>query len=159
MESIYDEILPSSTVITNNTANIYYIDLDSKTTTLADHISAIKNLSDFTNTTVPIYFYFIGYNVRDFKDFGISYLCNYIKQLSTNNVFEACNVVIRGILMSDILKMILDTNIPVTIYSDAKISTLEYDGGITSSRIDTNINYLSVNEYKKLHNLEFTVVD
>ncbi len=156
MENIYNDE-PTNKI--NNTTNIYYIDLDSKTKTLADHISCIKTLSDYTNTTVPIYFYFIGYDVRDFKDFGVSYLCNYIKQLSTNNVFEACNIVIRGILMSHVLKMILDTNIPVTIYSDAKISTLEYDGDITSSRIDTNINYLSVNEYKKLHNLEFTVVD
>lgn len=156
MENIYDDE-PSNKI--NNNANIYYIDLDSKTKTLADHISDIKTLSDFSNTTVPIYFYFIGYDVRDFKDFGISYLCNYIKQLSTNNVFEACNIVIRGILMSNVLKMILDTNMSVTIYSDAKISTLEYEGDITSSIIVTNINYLSVNEYKKLHNLEFTVVD
>ena len=56
MENIYDDG-PSNKI--NNSANIYYIDLDSKTKTLADHISAIKTLSDFSNTTVPIYFYFI----------------------------------------------------------------------------------------------------
>jgi len=158
MKDIYDEVLPSSTFITNNSVNIYYIDLDSKTKTLADHISAIKNLSDFSNTTVPIYFYFIGYDVRNFKDFGISYLCNYIKQISTNNVFEACTIIIRGMMMSNILKTILDTNLPVMVYSDAKISTVEYGGGTIPGTYDSNINYLSVNEYKKIHNLDFTIL-
>lgn len=142
MENIYDDG-PSNKI--TNSANIYYIDLDSKTMTLADHISAIKTLSDFSNTTVPIYFYFIGFNCTEFKDFGVSYLCNYIKQLSTNNVFEACNIVIRGNVTGHTFISILDTEIPTTVYSDTMIYTLPHFP-------------VTINKFKEDQKREFTIV-
>ena len=54
-------------------------------------------LSDFTNTTVPIYFYFIGYNVRDFKDFGN--FENFWGMMSKQEKKDFCDIRKNGIAM------------------------------------------------------------
>lgn len=162
MDNIYNEGDYKISTDLNSYTNpiVYFIDLDSKKKTLADHIESIKSITDreFENSNTMIYFCFIGFDTRNFIDFGVSYLCTYIQQLKANGTIKSCTIIIRGMMMSYILKTILDTNLPVMVYSDAKISTVEYGGGTIPGTYDSNINYLSVNEYKKMYNLEFTIL-
>lgn len=162
MDNIYNEGDYKISTDLNSYTNpiVYFIDLDSKKKTLADHIESIKSITDreFENSNTMIYFCFIGFDTRNFVDFGVSYLCTYIQQIKANGTIKSCTIIIRGMMMSDILKTILDTNLPVMIYSDVKISVAYYDGGTIPGTYDCNIKHVPINEYKTSNNLEFTIL-